>query len=249
MAAIVKIYPDVEILVEEAAAEICQAIDRAVQHRGMAVVFLSGGRTPLPVYRRLALPPWSRLMPWAKIHLFWSDERWVAPDHKESNFGMAWQALLSKVPIPKANVHRICTGGLNPMDAAEEYELELRKFLSGHGEIIDLAIMGMGDDGHTASLFPGSQEVQEKLRYVTTAKAPAGIKERITVTLPLLNKTEEVLFLVTGSDKHRMLERILRSEDADRFELPAAKVKAVSQITWMLDKRAAGLQPEVSQQD
>ena len=245
MAPLVKFYPDAEAWVEAAVAEIFQRVSRAFQGKDFAVMLLSGGRTPLPVYRRLALPPWDRLMPWGKIHFFWADERWVPSEHPESNYGMVWRSLLSKVPANRDNIHRICTDSSDPGTSAREYEQEWRDFSAQYGEGIDLALMGMGADGHVASMFPGDPAVKEKVRLFMETRSPAGIEDRITVTFPLLNTSSDVIFLVSGAEKRSILEKVLRKAEAAADGIPATMVRAKERVLWILDEQAYSFSNDV----
>ena len=239
MAVIVEIYPDEATWVEEAAAEIGRTVEQAVAHRGAALVALSGGRTPSAVYRRLTLSPWRERLPWAQVQWVWVDERWVNADHPDSNFGMVWEVLLSKVPVDRAQIYQISTEGISLEQSVLEYEAKLRSLVARHGSGLDLAVLGMGADGHTASLFPGSPAVAETQRWVAATHSPAGIRQRITLTFPLLNATDTVVFLVTGAEKHPVLEKVLHQSSLPVEEYPAAKVRATGRTIWCIDNDAA----------
>jgi len=239
MATIVKVYPAAHIWAEEAAREITQVVEAAVAARGCAFVALSGGRTPVEVYQRLAQSPWRERLPWSQIHWFWVDERWVPPDHADSNYALAWKAMLAKVPVALEKVHRIPTEGMTPDEAALFYEDQLRNLLFPNALGLDLAVLGMGTDGHTASLFPGIPALSETTRWIAATEAQTGVRRRITMTLPLLNATDTVLFLVSGADKSRVLETVLHDE-ALAPAYPAGKVKAARQTIWIIDSAAAG---------
>jgi len=239
MATIVKVYPDSHTWVDEAAWEITRIVEAAVTANGMAFVALSGGRTPVAVYQRLAHSTWRKRFPWAQVHWFWADERWVPPDHTDSNYALAWKVMLSKVPVDEAKVHRIPTEGMDPAKAAADYEEQLRKLLVPYGARLDLAILGLGVDGHTASLFPGSPAVTESKRWMAVADAPVGVRQRITMTFPLLNASDTILFLVTGADKKAVLETVLHDE-AMALNYPAGKARAARQTIWIVDSEAAG---------
>jgi 6-phosphogluconolactonase len=236
MATVVKIAPDSQVWTEEAAAEITRVLEEAVALRGIAYAALSGGRTPIAVYRALGQTPWRERIPWDQVHWFWVDERWAPPDAAESNYGAAWQVLFSQIPLNMAQVHRIPTENLEIDAAAAIYEANLRELLTGSA--LDLAVMGMGADGHTASLFPGGTELAETTRWVATTLSPAGIRQRISLTLPLLNATGTILFLVTGEDKQALLATILNGDEAAQA-YPAGKIKSTGQTIWLLDQAAA----------
>ncbi len=239
MASIVKVYPDLHTWTEAAAAEITELVKAAVAAKGFAVVGLSGGRTPVAVYQRLTQSPWREAFPWSKIYWLWVDERWVPPDHPDSNYGSAWKAMLSKVPIDGAKVHRMLTEGMAPHEAAAAYEEKLRKLFQLQGSGIDLAVLGMGTDGHTASLFPGSPALNEATRWIAATESPAGIRRRITMTLPLLYEVETLLFLVAGEDKKNVLDAVIHGGPSAQ-EYPAGKVMAAKQTIWIIDDEAAG---------
>ena len=238
MATVVKVAPDIRTWIDDAAEEITRVLEVAVSAKGTACAALSGGRTPVAVYQRLAQTPWRERMPWDRTHWFWVDERWVPPDHPDSNYGVAHQVLFSKVPVNPAQVHGIPTAGLKPDEAAAAYEAQLREILP-QGAALDLAVLGMGSDGHTASLFPGISELAETTRWVAATLSPAGVRQRISMTFPLLNATDTVLFLVTGADKRHLIEAVLGSE-RKATDYPAGKIKAAWQTIWLLDQEAAG---------
>jgi 6-phosphogluconolactonase len=242
MAPIVKIYPDVHTWVEEAALEITRVVKESVALKGLAFVALSGGRTPVAVYQRLTQLPWREIIPWSKIHWFWIDERWVPPDHSDSNYGSAWKAMLSKVPVDESKIHRIPTEGMDPPEAAAVYEEQLRNLLRPQGAGLDLAVLGMGTDGHTASLFPGSPLLTEPTHWFAASLAPVGVRQRITMLLPLLNASDTLLFLVAGADKKAVIDAVLHG-GALAQNYPAGKVRAARQTIWILDSEAAGVVP------
>ncbi len=209
----------------------------ASDERGTCVIAVSGGKTPLPLYRLLSTRPWLEQVPWTKMHVLWADERCVPPDHEESNYLAIVQALLRHVPIPAANVHRI-RGEDPPADACRDYEQRLRSLAKLRGDpmhlSIDLAILGLGRDGHTASLFPNHPALLEDQRWVRGVTVPTEPRQRITLTLPLLNQASHILFLVTGREKRDALLRIQCGED-----LPAARIAPVhGEATWFLDAKA-----------
>ena len=238
MATVVKVAPDIRTWIDDAAEEITRVLESAVSAKGKACAALSGGHTPVAVYQRLTQTPWRERIPWDRIHWFWVDERWVPPDHSDSNYGVAYEVLFSKVPVHKELVHRIPTAGLEPAEAAAAYEVQLREIL-GLGAALDLAVLGMGTDGHTASLFPGISELAETTRWVAATLSPTGVRQRISLTFPLLNATDTILFLVTGADKRHLLEAVLDGGGKGP-DYPAGKITAVRQIIWLLDQEAAG---------
>jgi 6-phosphogluconolactonase len=192
------------------------------------------------------------MMPWPHIHLFWGDERCVPPDHPESNFSMAFRALISRVPIPSQNVHRVPAEIEPPEDAAKAYEKILRVFFGpsnthpnrphegGPFPAFDLILLGVGGDGHTASLFPGGRALEETKRWVTGVRTPHGSPPvaRITLTLPLINRGRHILFLVSGSGKRDVLRSILDDPDSAARRYPAARVNPEGRAVWLVDKEA-----------
>jgi len=175
---------------------------------------------------------------WSRVQVLWGDERCVPPDHVESNYRMARETLLERVPVPAANVHRI-HGEDDPATAAEVYEATVRALLRTPGARIDLVLLGLGDDGHTASLFPGSAAVQEQTRWVMAAHAPAASMWRVTLTPAVINAAAEVLFLVSGGRKAGILRRVL--EGPRRLqELPAQAIAPSNgRLRWCVDTAAA----------
>ncbi len=226
------------------AQELARAASWYIQHRlleaarsrGRVLLALSGGSTPLPVYERLA----KLALPWDRLHLFWGDERCVPPDDERSNFGNAHRTLLSHVPIPEANLHRI-QGELEPKEAAQSYENDLRKFFGSEPPSMDLVLLGMGADGHTASLFPGGPELEESRSWAVNSEPPAGTEPalpRVTLTLPAINAARAVLFLVAGLDKRPAVSRILKVIGSGR-ETPAGRIMPKGELAWFLDREAA----------
>jgi 6-phosphogluconolactonase len=187
----------------------------------------------------LAEEPYRTQIPWAQVHLFWGDERCVPADDPDSNYRLASETLIERVPIPPANVHRV-RGELEPGAAARAYERDLHDFFCGPRTRFDLALLGVGSDGHTASLFPGSAALQETQRMALAVEAEYGGRpaNRVTLTLPAINSARETWFLVTGSDKAGIVQAVL--EEPDR-NLPAQRIcPTAGALTWLLDAGAAG---------
>lgn len=246
-------YPDLETLSLMAAEYICTVAAKSAHERGAVTVALAGGNTPRPIYKCLAGPPFAGRMPWPHIHLFWGDERCVPPDHPDSNFGMAFGALISRVPIPPENVHRIRAEMASPEKAAEAYEKTLRGFfaplLSGDDAGVaedpqfppfDLILLGVGKDGHTASLFPGDPGLEEKDRWVVPVGKPRGAPPvpRVTLTLPVINRARCVLFLVSGAEKRDVVPLIVNDRETAGRLYPAARVRPRGRVVWLLDEEA-----------
>jgi 6-phosphogluconolactonase len=232
----VKILPDSAALAQAAAQEFHRLAEAAVQERGRFSVALSGGNTPRTVYSLLASE--HKQLPWEHIHIFFGDERHVPPDDPDSNFHMASESLLSKVPIPEKNVHRV-HAELDAEAAAAEYDQQLCNFfpLTNHDRPrFDLIFLGIGDDGHTASLFPGSQALAETSRRVMANWVEKFKTFRITLTFPVLNHAAEVVFLVSGAGKAQILNQVLRP-GARKF--PAQYVQPENgRLLWLVDQDA-----------
>lgn len=248
----VRRYPNLEILSEAAAEFICSLVAERVSQSGVFPIALSGGKTPKSLYEKLAAPPHGPRMPWPHIHLFWGDERCVPPDHPESNFSMAFRALISRVSIPTQNVHRIPAEIEPPENAAKAYEKILREFfrpsnkrsnLRHGGELLpsfDLILLGVGGDGHTASLFPGGHALEEGKRWVAAVRTPHGSPAvpRITLTLPAINRARCILFLAAGAGKREVLRSILEEPDSAAQRYPAARVNPDGKVVWLVDEEA-----------
>ncbi|HUO17369.1 MAG TPA: 6-phosphogluconolactonase [Verrucomicrobiae bacterium] len=224
-----------------AAEEVLHAANDAVADRGRFTIALSGGSTPKSLYNLLATNAKSAL-PWDRMFFFWGDERHVAPNDPESNYRMADEAMLSKIPIAPNQVFRIGAENPDAGAAAEAYELTLKRFFaSGTGEFprFDMILLGMGPDGHTASLFPGTAALQERSRLVVANWVEKFKTHRITLTLPVLNEARRVMFLVSGSDKAEALKIVLEG-NAPGEQYPAKLVKpSDGRLIWLLDRAAA----------
>lgn len=239
----VRVFSDAKSLSRSAADEFVRAARAAIDSRGQFTVALSGGSTPKAMFSLLAEDHRGAVTPlaWERIHVFFGDERHVPPDHPESNFRMASESLLDHVPIPPGNIHRIL-GELDAATAASRYEAELRSvFRTPPGAIpqFDLVLLGMGTDGHTASLFPDSDALNETAALVTANWVEKFKSHRITFTFALLNEASEVLFLTAGNDKAEMLRNILRGDPSGQT-YPAQNVRPHDGVLiWMVDEAAA----------
>ena len=230
---IIKVCTDAADLAREAAEHFVALAGKAVATRGQFTVALAGGSTPRAAYALLASDERAARVDWLRVHVFWGDERCVPPDHPDSNYRMAREALLDHVPVPTDNVHRI-QGELNPDQAASIYQDELQAVL-GTGERFDLILLGMGVDGHTASLFPGTTALEERERAVVAVYVEKMQSWRVTLTLPTINAARHVLFLVSGDAKAEALAQI---NAGDR--LPASLVQpSYGELTWLVDQNAA----------
>jgi 6-phosphogluconolactonase len=217
-----------------AAAEI---IRERVRDAGRCSVVLSGGRTPQTFHRLLA-SRFREEIPWQQVHFFWSDERYVPHDDDRSNYGMARATLLDNVPCPPENVHPMPTHFDDPNEAALHHEAELRGWFPEAYARFDLSILGIGEDGHTASLFPHSPALSEATRWVLAVAGPAESPLRLTLTLPALNEAANTYFLVEGRSKAPAVSAVLAG-DADPQQYPAAAVHPAGTVTWWLDSTAA----------
>ena len=266
----VKHFSDLETMSQAAAKVIAQRVQEKVNERGLFTLVLSGGNTPRLLYEILSAPPFLNDFPWSHIHFFWGDERAVPKNYPESNFGLADQNLLSRIKVPKPNIHRI------PAEkgewAAGEYEREIQTFFDstypvpsekpflalelqnppnpplikeGKGGFneekskvpsFDLVLLGLGRDGHTASLFPGDPALEEKQHWTAWVPKPGQPPDhpRITLTLPILNQAEEVLFLVAGQEKQGIFRTILENPSKAQQCYPAARVRPKERLSWFI---------------
>lgn len=222
-----------------AAEEVVRAANQAVAERGRFTIALSGGSTPRNLFNLLATNAKATL-PWDRTFFFWSDERHVGPDDPDSNYRMANEAMLSKVPVTAGNVFRIAAENPDAAAAAQQYEQTIRKFFHIDSGIpqFDLILLGMGPDGHTASLFPGTAALQEKSKLVVANWVEKLKTHRLTFTLPLLNAAREVAFLVSGTDKASVLKTVLE-ENAPGEQYPSKLVSPSGNLIWFLDRAAA----------
>jgi len=234
----VHVFPDPKAL-SSAAAEAFLALSlEVISSSGRFAVALSGGSTPRRFFTLLASSPYQQSIDWTRIHLFWADERCVPADHPESNFKLLHDTLLAHVPVPEANVHRV-HGEADPEQAAREYEREIRSFfINGEMPSFDLIFLGVGEDGHTASLFPGSPSIHEKARIVVPVYLAGPSLNRVTLTLPVINHAAHVIFLATGRSKSDVLHNILKEGNSQAY--PAGLVRPeAGTLTWFLDQEAA----------
>ena len=217
--------------VADAADFILKQAHKAIGERNQFRIALSGGNTPRPVYARLAAP--GHDLPWDLIRITFGDERCVPPDDPESNFRMAWETLLAPAAVPEKSILRM-RGEIDPHIAAQEYEDHLDLMARQHGEPIyrhDLILLGLGDDGHTASLFPGTAALEEATRRVVANFVPKLDAWRLTFTLPLINQARHILFLVGAAKNPGLIERVLEGDQ----QLPAARVDpSAGEVTWMI---------------
>jgi 6-phosphogluconolactonase len=233
----VEISADAEALARRAADWLIAA---AKATDGNFAIALSGGSTPRRLYELLARAPYRDAVPWRRAQLFWGDERFVPMSDARSNYRLAHEALLSHVPIAAANVHPIPTEGTTPADAALAYQRTLKSYygadqLDPARPLFDVTLLGLGEDGHTASLFPGTQALSERERWVV-AVTDGGAEPRISLTYPPLESSRHVIFLVAGEEKRAVFERARRGDQ----ELPAVRLRPTGTLLWLADAAAAG---------
>jgi 6-phosphogluconolactonase len=231
----VRVFETPQDLAEDAARRFAEEGAKAIQERGRFSVALAGGSTPKALYELLAAG-YRSTIDWEKVHAFFGDERTVPPDHQDSNYRMAYEALLSRIPV--GSVHRM-RGELDPSEAATLYEGELKCFFGGPPRF-DLVLLGIGEDGHTASLFPGTPALEVTDRWVVENPVEKLGTVRITLTVPAVNMAKRVIFLVAGEGKAGVLEEILEG-DGDPHEYPAKLIRLGDGPEWMVDRAAAHL--------
>lgn len=234
----IRVTANIQALATEAAHRIQEAALSAIQSQGVFTIALSGGSTPRTLYHLLAGEPCRSAINWSKVRFYFGDERCVPPDHPDSNYGMAEKALLSQLPIPRQNIHRM-RGEIEPMAAAAEYEALLEKDFGDGG--LDMILLGMGDDGHTASIFPESPAVLETKHRCVAIHVPKLKSWRITMTAPFINRAGHILILAAGSSKARRLHEVLEGP-RDPMRLPIQLIHPFNgRLNWILDAEAAGM--------
>lgn len=241
----IQVLNEPQELSRAAADELVRLAGEAIQARGLFTLALAGGSTPKMLYALLACDTYRSRVPWDKIHFFWGDERHVAPDHKDSNFRMTQENMLSKVSVPAGNVHRVQSENLDARKAADAYEKELRDFFTARKLLangmprFDLVLLGMGPDGHTASLFPGTHAIRERERWVAAPWVDKFQTYRITLTPPVINNAACILFFVSGDEKAETLRAVLEgAEESDRY--PSQTIRPTNgTVRWLVDRAAA----------
>ena len=231
----IEILPTLTELIPHASTLILNRLTQAIADRGIATLALSGGSTPKPLYARLA----QAQFPWDKLHIFWGDERYVPQDHPDSNEKMARDAWLNQVAIPAHHIHAVPTSAPTPAEAAAHYEQTLREVCHSSGSDIpalDVILLGMGDDAHTASLFPHTEALNVCDRLVTTGEKSG--QPRITFTIPMINQGRCVLFLLAGKSKQPALKQVFAASN-DPILYPSRFIRPQGECLWMMD-RAAG---------
>jgi 6-phosphogluconolactonase len=234
----VREFADLDSLSVHAAASAVDVVNAAVRLTGRCSVALSGGETPRGLYRLLGSQHRERV-PWARVHIFWGDDRYVPADHPESNYRMARETLLDHVPCPAGNIHAMPTHLSSPAEAAAAYDKLLKAFFGGgNGPAFDLNILGIGDDAHTASVFPGSPAVDERARWVMDVHTQAAMATRLTLTLPALSQSANIHVLVAGAGKAGALRHALAT-DPDPHLFPASGIRRGRGVVWWVDAAAA----------
>ncbi len=233
----VKIFSDQKQVVKALAKEILQLTKSSVKERFN--ILLSGGNTPSELYKRLA-KKYANDIEWERIHFWWGDERCVSPDNIKSNFKQANDFLLSQIAVPKSNIHRIY-GENNPEEEAIRYAREIKESLNFRGKdpVFDLVLLGLGEDGHTASIFPDEIELFEDQRICAVTTHPLSGQKRITITGGVLNNANRIFFLVTGSNKAQRIAEIMNDDEAAKL-LPAYYISPTNgELIWFIDEQAA----------
>lgn len=237
-------FPDIDTLSHTVAERLITLAQSTISSQKHFSLCLSGGNTPRRLYQLLATEYRTKL-DWDNLHLFWGDERYIPPTHPESNYAMVLQELIPLVPIPAANIHRIPTELNSSEQAALKYEQEIKRFFFNQGidtaqSSFDLVLLGLGTDGHTASLFPNDPVLDKSDQLVAAITAPDYIqpRQRITLTLPILNQAYHIFFLVSGEEKKPVLQFILSEQEEAIKRYPAARIKSKNVVEWFVDKPA-----------
>lgn len=230
-------YIDPEALALGVAKFVCETAEMSIHEKGVFSLVLSGGSTPRSAYLALVEMSLEEGLDWSKVQIFWGDERCVPSNHQESNYRMAQEALLDHVPIPTLNIHRMACE-TDPDTGAQTYEQVLRAvFPKQPWPTFDLVLLGLGDDGHTASLFPGTDILNERERWVAPVYVPRLDSWRISLTLPAINHASSVAFLVTGAGKASILRQILQPDDEPK-QIPAMNIQTEGELHWFYDEHA-----------
>jgi 6-phosphogluconolactonase len=238
-------YQSVTTMNKAVVDAIVEKSSAAVQQHESFHIALAGGGTPRSIYELMATNHYQKILPWTKIHVYFGDERCVPADHPDSNYRMARQALLSKVPLPENNIHPVEIDLDNIPLTAERYEEELKKYLpkSGTIPVFDLVLLGIGDDGHTASLFPGTDILGETHKWVAAVYVEKFNAWRISLTYPVINAAANVFIIAAGDGKQQILKEVLTSESTDE-PYPVQRIKPSGGLSWYLDAAATALLPK-----
>ena len=242
---IIEVLPDKPALIERSQEIILSRLRDSLETRARFTIALAGGSTPKPLYEALA----KESLPWSKIHVFWGDERYVPATDKDSNQKMAREAWLDNIDIPAENIHPMNTTAGEPEGDAQQHEAELHQFFQtqeGEFPAFDLILLGMGDDGHTASLFPHTAALKERDRLVTVGSKDG--QPRLTFTIPLINQARCVLFLVAGANKRPALQEVFAPQ-ADDEHYPSRSIQPQGELLWLLDQSAGAELPSKQSSD
>jgi 6-phosphogluconolactonase len=231
-----RVFANADLMTPAIAEEFLRIVEEAVAHRGRCSVCLSGGSTPKALNELLAREYASRI-PWNQTHFFWGDERYVPQDNPHSNYLMAEESLFARLAVPRENIHAMPTTYADPDKSARGYELELRRYF-GAQPAFDILFLGIGPEGHTASLFPNSPALNETQRWVVAVEVPAEPPSRLTLTYPVLNRARNVFFLAAGSAKREIIRAIRQDQGGSASRYPAARVDA-PRVVWFVDQAAA----------
>lgn len=235
-------FADAEAVSQAAAREFERSATESIMARGKFTVALSGGSTPRRLYQILSEAPHRDLIDWSKVEIFWGDERSVAPDHADSNYRMASEAALTRLPIPAERIHRIQAERLDRDKAAQDYQSEIAKVCgvdpNGEPPVFDLILLGMGPDAHTASLFPGSTGLKETSKWMVPNWVEKFKTWRITMTRPMINKARQVLFLVAGKDKAEPMHHVFCGPSNPSLYPSQLICPTTGQLTWYVDVAA-----------
>lgn len=236
----IAIYPDIDTISREAANYTMRVAREAIAKRGKFTFALSGGTTPGKMYSLLTSEPYRSQIDWSAVHLFWSDERCVAPEDPQSNYHLAQEVLLNKLNLRPDQIHRVPAERSNRQQAAADYEAEIRKVVGGDRPAFDLIQLGMGPEAHTASLFPHQPSLREEKRLIMPVSVPKPPPDRLTFTPPLLRAARHILFLATGADKAAALHEVLEGADnPEEYPTQGIVKQAKGEVVWMVDTAIA----------
>jgi 6-phosphogluconolactonase len=238
----IHIFSDPQDLASKAADLFLSSAEQAIATSNRFLAVLSGGATPKTLYSILTSPSYAGRLDWSKVQFLFGDERCVPPSHPDSNFAMANEALFTPLNISPTQIHRM-RGEDQPETAAAQYEDTLRRLTAtapGQWPVLDLVLLGMGSDGHTASLFPGTASLHEQIRWVVPSLAPQGTRSRLTLTLGVINHATVILFLVSGLNKSHIVQQVLERQPTDPVRYPAELIRPErGRLLWYLDRTAA----------
>lgn len=235
----IKVVADPQSVAMSAAGRIVDAAESAVEMHGLFSIVLAGGSTPKPLYSLLAAEPIRSSLDWTKVHVFFSDERCVGPDDPQSNYRIARESLLMKVPVPGDNIYRI-RGEIDPQEAAKEYAEALKEYFTDAGP--DLTLLEMGDDGHTASLFPNTEALKETKHRCIANFVPKHNAWRVTMSAPFINQSREVLVLVAGAEKAARVAEVLEGPRVpEQLPIQLISPDSAGRFLWIMDAEAAGM--------